>query len=308
MKPLRHLVRVDQLDQEMVTHILKRAREMRIVAQHHGSQRLTGYVAAMLFYEPSTRTRLSFETAMHRLGGRVIGTENAGEFSSVTKGESLPDTIRVISGYADVIVLRHKETGSAEIAAQVGLRPIINAGDGTGEHPTQALLDVFTIHDKLGGSFGDLTIAMVGDLKHGRTVHSLVRLLLPHKPRFLFVSPNSLRLPRQLIAEVARVGARYEETTDFERAVREADALYMLRLQKERISDPAEREQDPYVLNRERMEIAKPRMIIMHPLPRNEEIAEEVDGDPRAAYFEQSDNGLFVRMALLELILLNGHS
>lgn len=305
MAPLKHLVRVDQLDSDMIIKLFKRVEDMRIVAQHHGSQRLAGYIVASIFYEASTRTRLSFEAAAHRLGARVIGTEDAKQFSSVTKGETLEDTIRIISGLCDLIVLRHNEVGAAEKAARVSRVPIINGGDGVGEHPTQALLDAYTIQNRLGTLSG-LTVAMVGDLLNGRTVHSLVRLLAPFGTKFLFVSPETLKMPGEILAELARDGVEFEETTDFQRAICEADVLYMLRLQKERFDDPElyEREKGRYILNAQGMRSAKHRMIVMHPFPRNDEIAIEVDADPRAAYFDEADNGLFVRMALLDMILL----
>ncbi len=304
MRRLQHLVSVSQLDQEMIRWLFARVEDMRVLANHHGAQRLAGYIAAMLFYEPSTRTRFSFEAAMHRLGGRVISTESAGLFSSATKGETLAYTIRIVSGYADVIVLRHKDTGSAEIAARSSRVPIINAGDGIGEHPTQALLDAFTIQDKLGTLEGQ-TVVMVGDLANGRTVHSLVRLLKPYHPKFVFVSPDILRMPGELLAELARAKIKFEETTDFKRGIKTADVLYMLRLQKERFTDPAVYDQTKglYVLNKDRMQLAKHNMIVMHPMPRNEELPEEIDLDPRAAYFDQAKNGLFVRMALLDMLL-----
>lgn len=186
MTQLKHLIRVADLDQTLIEHLFARTREMIAVSKHHGSQRLSGYIGAMLFYEPSTRTRLSFEAAMHRLGGHVIGTESAGHFSSVTKGETLEDTIRVISGYADVVVLRHNEIGAAARAASVSAKPVINAGDGVGEHPTQALLDLYTIQSELP-DLNHLNVVMIGDLKHGRTVHSLARLLRNYPVR-LFLS------------------------------------------------------------------------------------------------------------------------
>lgn len=303
MKHLTSLVSVNQLDHDMIFRLFRRASEMRVIVKHGGSQRLTGHIGAMLFYEPSTRTRFSFEAALKRLGGSVIGTESAGHFSSVTKGETLEDTVMIVAGYADLIVLRHPETGAAARAAAVCDVPIINAGDGTGEHPTQALLDAFTIYDKLG-TLQNLTVTMVGDLKHGRTVHSLVRLLRPYNPRFLFVAPDSLQMPGEILAELAKANTRYEQTVDFERAIKTSDVLYMLRLQKERLVNSADADKaEAFTLNADRMKDAKAKMIVMHPLPRVKELDTDMDTDPRAAYFEQAQNGLYIRMALLELLL-----
>lgn len=278
---------------------------MTTVSRNYGSQRLAGFIGAMLFYEPSTRTRLSFEAAMHRLGGRVIGTESAGHFSSVTKGETLEDTIRVISGYADVIVLRHNETGAAARAARVSTMPIINAGDGTGEHPTQALLDLFTIRSELP-DLHEFNVVMVGDLKHGRTVHSLARLLRWYPVRLIFVAPESLRLPEEIRLELIEAGVNIFETPDLKSVLPHADVVYMTRVQKERFEslDAYDAIKDCYRLDASMLATTKPTLKILHPLPRNQEIAIDVDLDlARAAYFRQANNGLFVRMALLEHLL-----
>lgn len=305
MTQLKHLVRVADLDQTLIEHLFGRTKDMIAVSQHHGSQRLSGYIGAMLFYEPSTRTRLSFEAAMHRLGGRVIGTESAGHFSSVTKGETLEDTIRVISGYADVVVLRHNEVGAAARAASVSAKPVINAGDGIGEHPTQALLDLYTIQAELP-NFDRLNIVMVGDLKHGRTVHSLARLLCNYPVRLIFVSPDALKLPNEIREELEVAKVHFEETTDLRSILPDADVIYMTRVQKERFASPEAYEEikDCYRLDAAMLAHTKPTLKILHPLPRNQEIAVDVDADhARAAYFRQADNGLFVRMALLDHLL-----
>lgn len=265
---------------------------------------LTNKVMATLFYEPSTRTRFSFETAMHRLGGRVISTEAAGQFSSVTKGETLEDTIRVTSSYADVVVLRHSEAGAAARAASVSQCPIINAGDGVGEHPTQALLDMYTIWREKK-RLNNLNVVLMGDLLNGRTIHSLVHLLSQQENIMLqFVSPPSLRIPETYRNELTQKGIPFEERDALDEDLSRVDVIYMTRVQKERFPNTEAYELvrhcctiDPGVLAR-----LSPEAIIMHPLPRITEIAPEVDKDPRAAYFRQATNGLFVRMALLELL------
>lgn len=263
---------------------------------------LNGYVLATLFFEPSTRTRLSFETAMHRLGGRVIGFAGV-EATSVAKGETLADTVRTVDGYADVIVIRHPQIGSAKIAAEVAEHPVINGGDGAGQHPTQALLDLFTIRQERGRVDG-LTIALCGDLKYSRTVHSGVQIYR-HYCRLIFVSPERLRMPEEITAQLCAEGVRVEETTDLEAALAQADVLYMTRIQKERFEDPAEYERlkGSYVLTREMIERVNPQVTVMHPLPRMDEIAPDVDSLPNAAYFRQARNGVYVRMALLALVL-----
>ncbi len=307
---LRHLISVDQLDTEVVSQLFGRIHEMRSVARHHASQLLSGYIMASYFYEPSTRTRFSHEAAMLRLGGNVIGTENAKEFSSAAKGETLEDSIRIVSGLADIIVLRHTEEGAAKRAASVSRVPIINGGDGPGEHPTQALIDLYTIYNELG-TLENLTIAIVGDLKHGRTIHSLAKLLCHYKARLILVSPQNLQIPSRIKAELSRAGIEFEEVTDLTSAVPRADVIYMTRIQKERFTNLEEYERcrGCYVLRANMLEQAKSKMAILHPLPRIDEIHTDVDSDPRAAYFRQADNGLLVRMTLLAEMLrptLNG--
>ncbi len=298
------IISVRQFDRDKLAYIFGLAEEMRHMVQQIGSaDLLRGRVLANLFYEPSTRTSSSFMAAMQRLGGSVIPI-NEVHYSSVTKGESLPDTVRTLECYADVIVLRHPEVGSAQIAADCATKPIINAGDGTGEHPTQALLDLFTIRQELG-RIEDLTVAMVGDLKYGRTVHSLTRLLSLFGVRLQFVSPEVLRMPAPLLEEVRAKGmdtAEYEDVAD---VIDEADVLYVTRVQRERFEDLDlyEKVKGCYVITPELLKRARARMIVMHPLPRVGEISYEVDRDPRAAYFRQMENGMYIRMALLAAVL-----
>jgi len=262
-------------------------------------------IMATLFYEPSTRTRFSFETAMHRLGGHVVTTENAAEFSSVSKGETLEDTIRILNGYADVIVMRHYEVGSAKRASRVSRVPIINAGDGAGQHPTQALLDLYTIQKEIGEVDG-LRIAMVGDLANGRTVRSLAYLLTKFQHmKIHFVAPPLLKMKDDILAYLRKRGVEYLEESRLDKVLPEVDVVYQTRIQKERFADPAEYERlkDSYVLTREMVETINPRLTVMHPLPRVHEIATDVDSLPGAAYFRQMHNGVFIRMALLAAVL-----
>lgn len=262
-------------------------------------------VLANLFYEPSTRTRFSFSSAMKSLGGDTIETESAGHFSSAAKGETLPDTIRITSGYADVIVLRHPKEGAAKQAARYSSVPIINAGDGTGQHPTQALLDLYTIKKELG-RIDDLKIAMVGDLKQGRTVHSLAYLLAHRdKMKMYFVSPEQLKMRQDIIQYFNEKHIDFEELADMKDIARVVDVLYMTRIQKERFGDNAEYEKvkDAYVLDERVLDLMPLDSIVMHPLPRVNEISPSIDGDRRAAYFRQAINGKYVRMALLKMLL-----
>ena len=268
---------------------------------------LQGKVMASLFYEPSTRTRLSFESAMWQLGGRVVGTESAGHFSSVTKGETLKDTVRIIGGYADVIVLRHDQEGSALEASEVSPVPLINAGDGPGQHPTQALLDMYTIRKEFG-RLENLKIAFVGDLMYGRTVHSLAYLLAQRKGvEFYFVSPVDIRMRRDFIKHLDDWGIPYKEITDLDECISDVDVLYVTRIQKERFRSVKEYERlkDCFNVDRKIVSKMKESSRVMHPLPRVNELKEDVDSDSRAAYFRQAQNGLYVRMALLKM-LMNG--
>ncbi|MFQ6014539.1 MAG: aspartate carbamoyltransferase [Anaerolineae bacterium] len=301
----RDIISVAQFTRQNLEYIFDIARKMREAIQSAGtSDLLRGKVLACLFYEPSTRTSSSFIAAMSRLGGSVIPITQGVQFSSVAKGESLPDTIRTLEQYADVIILRHPEIGSAQIAADYASKPVINAGDGAGEHPTQALLDLFTIHEELGQIDG-LAVAMVGDLKYGRTVHSLTQLLSLYDVELSFVSPEILRLPLDLMNEVKAKGIPVRETYDVADVIGTVDVLYVTRVQKERFTDLTQYEEvkDCYEITPELMEQAKERMIVMHPLPRVGEIHYAVDADPRAAYFRQVENGMYIRMALLAAVL-----
>jgi aspartate carbamoyltransferase len=300
----KDILSVKQFNREDLEYIFAVAHEMRVMVERIGTfDLLKGKILANLFYEPSTRTSSSFTAAMERLGGSVIPI-NQVKFSSVSKGESLPDTVRTLECYADVVVLRHPEVGSAALAAKYAKKPVINAGDGVGEHPTQALLDALTIKEELGHLDG-LTITMLGDLKNGRTIHSLSRLLSLYKVKLNYVAPDILRMPPELIAELDAKGVEQNEADALEEVLPETDVLYVTRVQKERFADLADYEKvaGAYVIDPEVMKIAKERMIVMHPLPRVTEISMDFDDDPRAAYFRQMEYGLYVRMALLAMVL-----
>lgn len=265
---------------------------------------LQGRVVATLFFEPSTRTRLSFETAVCRLGGKVIGFSDASTSSS-TKGETLKDTIKIVSNYADTIVMRHYLEGAAQYATEVSPVPIINAGDGSNQHPSQTLLDLYSIR-QTQGSLEQKTIVMVGDLKYGRTIHSLIEGMQPFSPRFIFVAPKELALPEEYRSYCREHNIPFEEVTEFtSEVIAEADILYMTRVQRERFSDPEEYERvkNVYILDRELLRLAKPNLKILHPLPRVQEIAQEVDDHPAAYYFRQALNGLYVRQSILSEVL-----
>jgi carbamoyl-phosphate synthase/aspartate carbamoyltransferase/dihydroorotase/carbamoyl-phosphate synthase/aspartate carbamoyltransferase len=299
------IISVDQFDIDKLRYIFARAREMREMVQRvGGADLLKGSVLAALFYEPSTRTSSSFIAAMERLGGSVIPITQGVKFSSVSKGETLADTVRTLEQYADAIVLRHPEIGSAKLAADYASVPVLNAGDGAGEHPTQALLDLFTIREELGRVNG-LKIAMVGDLKYGRTVQSLTKLLLHFDVSLRYVSPEILRLPLNTMNHVIDAGLDVRETHDVADVIENADVLYVTRVQKERFADLAQYEEvkNYYEITTELMEKAKDKMVVMHPLPRVGEIHYSVDDDPRAAYFRQVQNGMYIRMALLAAVL-----
>jgi aspartate carbamoyltransferase catalytic subunit len=298
------IISVRQFSRENLDHIFAVADEMRAIVKRVGStDLLKGHVLACVFYEPSTRTSSSFVAAMSRLGGSVIPI-NEVRYSSVTKGESLPDTIRTLESYADVIVLRHPEVGASQVAAEYARKPIINAGDGVGEHPTQALLDLYTIQSELG-SIDGLHVAMVGDLRYGRTVHSLARLLCLYDVKMTFVSPEILRLPLDVMNDIKAHNRPTHETYDVHEITSQVDVLYVTRVQRERFADQAQYEavKDYYVITPELMQAAKEKMIVMHPLPRVSEISYALDDDPRAAYFRQMENGMYIRMALLASVL-----
>jgi aspartate carbamoyltransferase len=300
----KDIISVKQFTREDLEYIFAVAHEMHDMVDHIGTfDLLKGKILANLFYEPSTRTSSSFTAAMERLGGSVIPI-NEVKYSSVSKGESLPDTVRTLECYADVIVIRHPEVGSAAQAAKAAKKPVLNAGDGIGEHPTQALLDAFTIREEIGHIDG-LSITLLGDLKHGRTVHSLARLLSLYKVKINYVAPEILRMPDELIKELKVKGIRQNEFSTLEQPLPETDVLYVTRVQKERFTDEKiyESVQGAYVINPQVMKAAKEHMIVMHPLPRVGEITPEFDEDPRAAYFRQMEYGLYVRMALLAMVL-----
>jgi len=304
---MNHIIESQQFTSEILFSLFDRAEEFREKLKQGQEDCLKNKILAALFYEPSTRTRLSFESAMLKLGGKIIGTENAKEFSSAVKGESLEDSIRVLGSYADIIVLRHSEEGAAKKASEVSLVPIINAGDGKGQHPTQALLDVYTIYrefEKIDG----LKIAMVGDLSSGRTVRSLCYLLSKFRDiEIIFVSPNNLKMNNDIKDYLFKNQVKFREEENLNKILGEVDIIYMTRIQKERISaEDYEMAKGKFVINKDNLSLIKEDARIMHPLPHIEEIDLSFDiekSDKRVAYFRQAENGLFIRMALLDKIL-----
>jgi len=305
---LKHIIEAQQFNRKWSEEeLFPLADEMEKIAKKGGSDILSGKRMASLFYEPSTRTRASFEMAMDMLGGRVVfSTENARQFSSAAKGETLEDTIRILNGYRpDVIVLRYDEEGGAKRAAEVSRVPIVNAGDGGGQHPTQALLDIYTIKKELGRIDG-ISIAMVGDLARGRTVRSLSYLLGKFPDvKIYFVSPEVARMRDDIKDYLKKHNVWFTEENDLRTIAQKVDVIYQTRTQKERGELLIKYEKNPgfYIVNQEVLDRMKKDAIIMHPLPHTEEIAPEVDLDPRAAYFRQAENGLYIRMALLRLML-----
>ena len=298
---MKHLVSISHCSAEDIMRILDRA---TLFERNPNRDFLQGRVVATLFFEPSTRTRLSFETAVCRLGGKVIGFSDASTSSS-TKGETLKDTIKIVSNYADAIVMRHYLEGAAQYATEVSPVPIINAGDGSNQHPSQTLLDLYSIR-QTQGSLEQKTIVMVGDLKYGRTIHSLIEGMQPFSPRFIFVAPKELALPEEYRSYCREYNIPFEEVTEFtSEVIAEADILYMTRVQRERFLDPEEYERvkNVYILDRELLRLAKPNLKILHPLPRVQEIAQEVDDHPAAYYFRQALNGLYVRQSILSEVL-----
>ena len=294
---MKHLVSINQLSSEEILHLLDRA---ALFEQNPNRKLLEGRVIATLFFEPSTRTRLSFETAVNRLGGRVIGFSDASTSSS-SKGESLKDTISMVGNYADAIVMRHYLEGAALYASELDRAPIINAGDGANQHPSQTLLDLYAIR-KTQGSLYNKTIALVGDLKYGRTVHSLIVGMAPFRPRFIFVSPPELSMPEECKDFCREAGIPFTETTDFTpEVIRSVDILYMTRVQRERFVDleEYERVKNVYVLTASMLEGCRENLRILHPLPRVNEIALDVDDTPQAYYIEQAQGGLYVRQSIL---------
>lgn len=297
---MHHVIESQQFTRGLINKIFLFADRLA----NRPEQCMKGKIMASLFYEPSTRTRFSFESAMMKLGGNVITTENASEFSSAAKGETLEDTVRVVNNYADVIVLRHFEEGAAARAAAVSRVPVINAGDGRGQHPTQALLDLYTIHKELKKIDG-VTVAMVGDLKNGRTVRSLAYMLGKYRNvRILFVSPRALRIGDDIKSYLKKHKVGYQELYDVQSVVKDVDVLYQTRIQKERLRTAREYERfkGMYQINSTIVSMMKPTAIIMHPLPRVNEILPEVDISKRAVYFKQAYYGVLVRMALLKFI------
>ncbi len=307
---LQHVIESQQFTREKLEELFEVTRNMELLEKtrlkvNHQVSTLQSKVMITLFYEPSTRTRLSFETAMLKLGGSVVSTENAGSFSSAAKGETLEDTIRVLTGYGDVIVIRHFEEGAAKRAAQVSGIPIINAGDGSGQHPTQSLLDLYTIQKELGRIDG-LKIAAVGDLANGRTVRSLAYLITKFKDvHFYFVSPPNVKMKDDIKEYLSRQGVTFEESEDLKEVAKKVDVVYQTRIQRERFTNIEEYEKTKgiYIIDNEIMDVLPKSSIVMHPLPRLDEIRYEVDKDPRAAYFRQAHNGLYVRMALLSILI-----
>ncbi len=297
----RDIISIKDFNRKEIDYILNIASSMEAVATS-GQTMLQGKILATLFYEPSTRTRLSFESAMHRLGGTAIGFAEA-EIASVRKGENLADTMRVVENYADVIALRHPLEGAARLAAEFAKVPIINAGSGAEEHPTQALLDIYTMKKELGRIDG-LNIALVGDLRFGRTVHSLAYALSLYDVKLYFISPELLRMRREVLDTIGE-RIKVEETTDLDETLPKLDVLYVTRIQKERFPDAAEytKVKGSYKIDTGTLRKAKKDMIVLHPLPRVDEISPEVDSTSHARYFQQVWNGIVMRMALLALIL-----
>jgi len=296
---MKHLIDSKDLTPDYIERLIRTAKQI-IERPSAFADVCCGKILAALFYEPSTRTRLSFESAMLRLGGQVIGFSDAGS-SSATKGESIADTIRVVSSYADVCAIRHPKEGAALVASMQEVIPIINAGDGGHQHPTQTLTDLLTI-SAVKGSLAGLTIGFCGDLKFGRTVHSLIETISKYENNnFLLVSPEELKLPDYIKDDLTKNGIGYTETSDLTGAISQMDILYMTRVQRERFFNEADyvRLKDTYILNNRKLSAAKGDLAVMHPLPRVNEIAPETDKDPRALYFKQAEYGRFIRMALI---------
>lgn len=297
----KSLISITDFSKEEYLKIMDLAAEFE---QNPNQDLLKGKVVATLFFEPSTRTRLSFETAINRLGGRIIGFSDSSS-SSVTKGETLHDTIRMVSNYADLIVMRHPLEGAARYASEVSSVPVINAGDGANQHPSQTLLDMYSIV-KTQGTLDNQNIFMVGDLKYGRTVHSLLQAMSNFEnPIFNFIAPPELAMPMEYKRHLQAKGIRYFEHIEFNEIISEADIIYMTRVQKERFSDPIEYEKvkNVYILRNKMLENTKPTMRILHPLPRVNEIHTDVDANPKAYYFDQARNGVFARQAIISHIM-----
>ena len=293
---IKHVLSAEQYKREDLEEIFNLADDIKNNSQKY-SKSIEGKIVATMFYEPSTRTRLSFETAILRLGGQLISTENANANSSSKKGETLKDTIRVLNKYADAIIIRHSDVNSATDAASVSKVPILNAGSGKGEHPTQALLDLYTIREKRGKIDG-AKVAILGDLVYGRTIHSLIKLLsLYNNIKIYGLSKKEFMLPKEYIEFLKKKGIEYKICNSFDDLPKDIDVLYHTRIQKERFEGDLGDEE--YIINKEVLNSFSKDTIVLHPLPRNNEISEDIDDDPRALYFEQAGNGLYIRMALL---------
>lgn len=296
----RSLVSIDDFSTEEILKILNLTEEFE---KEQSIKLLEDKVIATLFFEPSTRTRLSFESAITKLGGKIIGFSDANS-TSVSKGETLNDTIRTVSNYCDLIVMRHPIEGSARFASEISSVPVINAGDGANQHPSQTLLDLYSVR-KTQGKLDNLNIFLVGDLKYGRTVHSLVMAMSRWNTTFNFVSPEELKIPDEFKLYLDNLGLKYYEHTDFTDIISKADIIYMTRVQKERFSDPIDYEKvkNVYVLRNSMLKNTKPNMKILHPLPRVNEIHQDVDSNPKAYYFEQALNGVYTRQAIVCTLL-----
>jgi aspartate carbamoyltransferase catalytic subunit len=296
----KNLISITDFSKEEYLKILELAAEFE---KEPRQDILNGYVISTLFFEPSTRTRLSFETAINGLGGRVVGFTDSGA-TSASKGETLHDTIKMVSNYADLIVMRHPLEGSARLAGEVSDVPIVNAGDGANQHPTQTLLDLYSIY-KTQGTLDNLKVFMVGDLKYGRTVHSLLQAMSQFDTTFYFISPDELKMPPAYKLHLDEMGLNYYEGKDLTEFLDEADIIYMTRVQQERFTDPIEYERvkNAYILRLEMLEGCKETMKVLHPLPRVNEIHTDVDSSPHAYYFDQARNGVFTRMAIISAIL-----
>ncbi len=294
-----HIISMRDLDREALDYLVETAgaiEEKRIIPD------MQGKIAALLFFEPSTRTCFSFESAVKRLGGEALLMKGTGT-TSVKKGESFADTLRTIERYSDIIVIRHAVEGAARYASEVVKLPVVNAGDGANQHPTQALLDLYSIK-KTHGTLENLKIGLVGDLRFGRTVHSLAQALAYYNPEFYFISPGFLEMPEHIKEELASRGIKYTELSEVEPIVPELDIMYVTRIQRERFADPEdyERLKGSYIISLNTIKNAKEGMRILHPLPRVDEIAEEVDASPHAYYFEQAENGVYMRQAILSIL------
>ena len=296
----KSLISIGDFSKEEILHVLETAKEFE---QNRSQKILDGKVIACIFFEPSTRTRLSFETAVNRLGAKVIGFSDATN-TSVSKGETLKDTIKMVSNYVDMIIMRHPLEGSSRYASEVASVPVVNAGDGANQHPSQTLLDLYSIQ-KTQGTLENLTINMVGDLKYGRTTHSLLQAMSHFNPSFIFTAPDELKMPAEYKDFLTEKGIGFTETTSLEEHLDDCDILYMTRVQQERFTDPMEYEKvkDVYRLEAPMLGNVKKNMKILHPLPRVGEIDQNVDDTPYAYYFKQAENGLYVRMAIIAYLL-----